>query len=75
MGEKYAIISCINGSFKVESEYTGNLDRAKSNFHELCKNLWNAADVEYAVVKIVDKNFMVVSNKEEYIIKDQQESE
>ena len=64
---KYAIISTINGNFKVESEWGTNLEGAKVSFFQKCATLTAAHDVEKACVKIVDENLEVVDGKVEYI--------
>ena len=64
---KYAVISTINGTFKIEAEYEDNLKGALVFFHQKCATLWNADDVVEAVVQIVDQNLRIVDGKSETI--------
>ena len=52
---KYAIIKVINGNYFIHSEGITDLSSAKTQFHTVCAALWNAPDVETAMVKIVDE--------------------
>ena len=72
--EKYALIQCVNGSFTVVSEWS-DLQGAKVAFHDKCKTLWNAPDVETATVKIVDDKLVCVENYVEYIFHETAEEE
>lgn len=70
----YSVISCINGSFKIEAECGDNMQQAFTVFHSTCTAFWNAQDVITGMVAVVDENLNVVSNKKEYIShKDQTE--
>ena len=51
---QYAIISVINGNYKVEVE-TNDEQQVYVNFHQKCASLWNAEDVTLAYVAIVDQ--------------------
>lgn len=62
---QYAIISCINGNWKVETE-TNSLQTAKVNFFDKCKSLWNATDVSLARVWIVDQSLASVDSEDVY---------
>lgn len=53
---KYAIIKVINGNYNIHAEGFTDINSAKTSFHQLCATLWNAPDVEKAMVKIVDEN-------------------
>lgn len=64
---KYAVISCTNGTFKVESEHGENLQGAIVAFHQICAAFWNASDVETAKVEVVDEALNVVDGKAEFI--------
>ena len=64
---KYAIIQCVNGSYKVVAEGITNLDRAKVTYHGTCQNLWNASDVITGSVRIVDENLDCVQDYKEFI--------
>lgn len=63
----YAIVSSINGTFKIESEHGQDKQAAFVNFHSLCRVYWNASDVISGMVKVVDENLDVVDGKMEYI--------
>lgn len=60
---QYAIISVINGNWKIEVE-TNDLQQAKVNFHDKCKILWNASDVTLARVWIVDQSLGLIDSEE-----------
>lgn len=50
----YAVISIINGAFKVETEH-GDLNSAYISFHSLCGALRNEKSMDvHAVVRIID---------------------
>lgn len=63
---KYAIITCVNGSFSIESEWS-NLNSAKVSFHGKCQTLWNAEDVQKAHVMIVNEQLECVEGYKEFI--------
>lgn len=64
----FAVVKVVNGNFTVESEWAEDkLDKARMNFHEVCKNLWNAPTVASAVVRLVDRDFNTFTNYVEYI--------
>lgn len=64
---KYAVISNVNGVFKIESEHGDDLQAAIVNFHQKCAAFWNAPDVETAKVEVVDEALNVVDGKREFI--------
>jgi len=64
---KYAVISNVNGVFKIESEHGDNLQAAIVNFHNICAALWNVQDVITAKVEVVDEALNVVDGKSEFI--------
>ena len=64
---KYAILKVINGNFSIDSEWNDNLQGAIVKFHDVCKTLWNAADVETATVQIIDNQGDVVQKYKEFI--------
>lgn len=64
---QYAVISNVNGVFKIESEHGDNLQGAIVAFHNKCAAFWNALDVETAKVEVVDEALNVVDGKSEYI--------
>lgn len=63
----YAIIKVSNGTFTIESEWGDNLTGAKVAFHSLCQTLWNAPDVQSAMVMIADENLDAVEGYKEYV--------
>lgn len=64
---KYAILKCINGNYFVHAEGITVLDNAKTTYHGLCQQLWNASDVITAMVMIVDENLDCVERYKEFI--------
>ena len=56
---QYAIISVINGIFKIEVE-TNDFNQVNVNFHQKCTTLWNAQDVYTALVAIVNEQLSVL---------------
>ena len=64
--EKYALIQCVNGNFSIVAEYD-NINSARVGYHDRCKILWSAPDVERAVVVLVDRDFNVFTGYREYI--------
>ena len=64
---KYSIIKVINGNFFIHVEGITELSNAKTQFHGLCKTLWNAPDVISAYVMIADEQLDVVDGYKEYI--------
>ena len=65
--EKFAVVSIVNGIFKIDSEWENNLDGARVAFHQRCAALWNAQDVVSAVVRLVNSDFLTYTNYEEHI--------
>lgn len=65
---KYAIIKVINGNYFIHAEGITDLASAKTQFHTLCATLWNATDVEHAMVKIVDEQLDCVDGYMDLII-------
>lgn len=64
----YAIIKVINGNYFVHAEGITDLASAKTQFHALCATLWNAPDVERAMVKIVNEQLDCVDGYMDLII-------
>lgn len=64
---KYAIIKVINGSYFVHAEGMTDVNSAKVQYHGLAQTLWNAQDVETAMIMIVDENLDCVEKYKEYI--------
>lgn len=64
---KYAIIKVVNGNYFVHAEGITDLNAAKTSFHGLCQQLWNAPDVITAAVRIVDENLDCVQGYQEFI--------
>lgn len=65
---KYAIVKVINGNYFIHSEGITDLSGAKTQFHTVCATLWNAPDVETAMVKIVDEQLDCVDGYMDLII-------
>jgi len=63
----YAIIKVSNGSFTIESEWGTNLNSAKVRFHSVAQTLWNASDVQTAMIMIADENLDAVEGYREFI--------
>lgn len=64
----FAVVKVVNGNYTVESEWPEDqLNQARMNFHEVCKNLWNEQTVKTAVVRLVDRNFLTFTNYVEEI--------
>ena len=64
---KYAIIKVVNGSYIIEAEGYTSIEAAKVKFHDVCKALWNAADVISAYVMIVDEQLDAAEGYKEFI--------
>ena len=64
---KYAIIKVVNGSYSVHAEGITTIEAAKVQFHAVCQTLWNAADVNTAMVMIADENIDAVEGYKEFI--------
>ena len=64
---KYAVISNVNGVFKIESEHGNDLQAAIVAFHNKCATFWNAQDVITAKIEVVDEALNVVDEKREFI--------
>lgn len=67
---KYAIITCVNGTYSVRAEGL-TLEAAKVFFHGLCQTLWNAPDVESAYVMIADEQLDAAEGYKEFIHHDE----
>jgi hypothetical protein len=66
METKYSTISTVNGTFTIDAEHGTDLKAAFVFFFGRVQGLWDAvADIQSAVVQIVDSNMNVV--KEERI--------
>jgi len=64
---KYAIIKCINGNYSIHAEGITEIASAKTQFHGLCQTLWNAPDVDTAMVMIADENLDAVQGYKEFV--------
>ena len=64
---KYAIITVINGNYKIQAEGITDLAIAKTQFHGLCQTLWNAPDVTTAYVMLSDEQLDAVDGYKEFI--------
>jgi hypothetical protein len=63
----YAIIKCINGNYSIHAEGITEITSAKTQFHGLCQMLWNAPDVDTAMVMIADENLDAVQGYKEFV--------
>lgn len=63
---KYYVVKSANGNMAIVSEWT-DVDRAKVNYHDVCKTFWNAPDVIIGYVAILDSSFEVVEGYKECI--------
>ena len=64
---KYALITCINGNYKIESEHGTNLNAAQMAWHDKCHSLEGAPDVITATCMVADENLETVGNLYEKI--------
>lgn len=64
---KYAVISVINGNYRIEAEGFNSLDGAKVFFAGKWQTLLNTPDVITAEIAIVDENLDCVENYKEFI--------
>lgn len=64
---KYAIVKVINGNYFIHAEGITDINAAKVQYHGLAQTLWNAQDVETAMIMIVDENLDCVERYKEYI--------
>ena len=64
---KYAVIRVSNGSYKVESEWVNDKEKAIVDFLGKAQALHNASDVNTACVAIFDENLDVVDGYKEFI--------
>lgn len=72
---KHAIITAINGNFKIEAEGYTSLDSAKINFAGKWQALLNAPDVITGTIMIVNENLECVEGYKEFISHPVNESE
>lgn len=64
---KYALVTCINGNYKIESEHGTDLNAAQMAWHQKCRSLEGADDVVTAVCMVADENFGTVGSLYEKI--------
>lgn len=64
---KLAIVTCINGNFKVEAEGFASEQAALVAFHGKAQTLWNAPDVLTGEVAIVDEQLDIYKGYKELI--------
>ena len=64
---KYAILKVINGNYFVHAEGITDVSAAKVQYHGLAQTLWNAQDVETAMIMIADENLDCVEKYKEFI--------
>ena len=72
---KHAIITAINGNFKIEAEGYTSLDSAKVYFAGKWQALLNAPDVITGTIMIVNENLECVEGYKEFISHPVNESE
>lgn len=64
---KYAVITCSNGNFAVQSEWTNDIKGARIDFRTKCNTLDNEASVKTGAVILVNENFDQVGDYKEII--------
>lgn len=64
---KLAIITCINGNFKVEAEGFTTDQAALVAFYGKCQTLWNTPEVITGEVAIVDEQLDIYRGYKEFI--------
>lgn len=64
---KLAIISCINGNFKLEAGGFTTEQAALVAFHGKCEVFWNAPDVLTGEVAIVDEQLDIYKGYKDFI--------
>lgn len=60
---QYAIITMINGNWKIEVE-TNNLQQVTTSFHTKCAALSNESSVTLARVWVVDQSLSIIKSEE-----------
>ena len=66
---KYDVVQKVSGNLVVKSTWEDNLNGAKQDFHNVCKNLYADKDTTSGIVAILDDNLDVVDGMKEYINK------
>ena len=66
---KYAVLSCRNGTYHIEAEGFTDIQLAIVKFHDVCKTLWNATDIQSATVIVSDEQFYPVNGYRDVINK------
>ena len=69
---KYAVIKCTDGNYAISSEGWTSPEKAKVDYHGLCRALWNDPNTLSAYVAIVDEQLDVVDKCKEYIFHEPQ---
>lgn len=64
---KYALVTCINGNYKIESEHGTDLNAAQMAWHEKCRSLEGAPDVITATCMVANENLGTVDSLFEQI--------
>lgn len=64
---KLFVEKVVNGNAAIVSEWEDNVKGALVSFHDTCKTLWNADDVETARVKILTESLDLFENHDEII--------
>lgn len=65
----YAVLSCRNGTYHVDAEGFTDIKQAIVKFHDVCKTLWNAEDVQTATVIVSNEQFYPVNGYRDIIDK------
>ena len=63
----HAVITCVNGSFKIEAEGYNSLESAKVFYAGKWENLLNAPDVIMGEIMIINENLECVEGYREKI--------
>lgn len=63
---RYAVIQCVDGNFKVMSEWN-DPEKARKAYHTLCASLWNDKSFEVAHIAILDNQLDVFNGYKERI--------
>lgn len=66
--EKYAVVTCTDGTFLIRSEWSDK-EKAFADFHSLCTVLYNDPSMagKAGMVKVLDANLDCVDGKMEFI--------
>ena len=64
---KYALVTCINGNYKIESEHGEDLNAAQMAWHQKCRSLEGADDVVTSVCMVANEDLGTVGGLYEKI--------